>query len=815
MLRYYREEGKLKQWNKLSHTIDDNLEGISKDHLARFHYERCLSSLFELNLDAVRMELTNWNIDTSMPFWEAKKAGLFAEVGEISTAHEILENSLSIVRSKSNLKPITTDYSMASEEGIIMLLLDAVQRSRQFQSRDFTNFGTYPHHYIERWHTLRAFGCDPRDELRMFNSSVDRLPIDNPEVSEEASFDIHRRVRKRHFGRSNTNVLDAYRFLRFSEDSGIPFRIYGCSLSTHIAKRTLRRVSQSSPYWAMSTLVRIGDANVVDEIFDRRSLAGMSTELVDELVLRYLKSLDLATPTRQSRNQHHDTGFGGIVTKVLPEILSRLCCKCSDSVRSELYQFLLQAYQSDFRRDYSGIRNLTERLLSSYSARQRYKLIPELLDFPIRSTRIAIEDREFVNPLDLIEIDQDAIFGDVAPNSDKITALLHDASSTISAVRRWALNSLRILYRVKMLNPDQVTLYGIALWRYPADHDGFPSNTSIPRYEFLDLPHPNTVDPIELFKNYVLDLDIDGRSDPDVITFPTGIDSLCREIRGAPFDIAWSPIEATRLCRRLTSWWDSQKSRLKWNHRTGGFRAMLDELRLEVANVVDALRLMVMSAASPSDDIEIRSTLARVTNELKEFGVSAVRLDAACLNLFPERRESILIQIEDAMDSSSEDAVFDSLVAITVIATTSSDSGGERKWLSRVIRFAGEIVHWRRKIGLVHAMQAIGGIVSEHEWILAGEFEKSVLRGLGYLIKDTENGRMYERSIDSNVDRLVESTRLRERCAAARLAYRLAKVYAKRGITLPTAIKEWECICRSEDEFAEIRHQWIVLDRNE
>ena len=53
------------------------------------------------------------------------------------------------------------------------------------------------------------------------------------------------------------------------------------------------------------------------------------------------------------------------------------------------------------------------------------------------------------------------------------------------------------------------------------------------------------------------------------------------------------------------------------------------------------------------------------------------------------------------------------------------------------------------------------------------------------------------------------STKLRERRAAARLAFCLFKHYQGRRDTIPEAVEAWEEVCRSDDEFAEIRNQWI------
>ena len=49
LLRYYRQEGRLEEWNRTSDLLDSLVIRMSPDHRARLHYERALLALFELN----------------------------------------------------------------------------------------------------------------------------------------------------------------------------------------------------------------------------------------------------------------------------------------------------------------------------------------------------------------------------------------------------------------------------------------------------------------------------------------------------------------------------------------------------------------------------------------------------------------------------------------------------------------------------------------------------------------------------------------------------------------------------------------------
>ena len=76
LLRLYREDGIddkritiLKDIEKLKLYFTDEL-------LSKYHYEKCLKSLFDLNIPLLKKELDEWNTNVlSMPYWSVRKAG--------------------------------------------------------------------------------------------------------------------------------------------------------------------------------------------------------------------------------------------------------------------------------------------------------------------------------------------------------------------------------------------------------------------------------------------------------------------------------------------------------------------------------------------------------------------------------------------------------------------------------------------------------------------------------------------------------------------------------------------------------------------
>lgn len=98
-----------------------------------------------------------------------------------------------------------------------------------------------------------------------------------------------------------------------------------------------------------------------------------------------------------------------------------------------------------------------------------------------------------------------------------------------------------------------------------------------------------------------------------------------------------------------------------------------------------------------------------------------------------------------------------------------------------------------------------------HPWTFAAEIERSVLEGLYHLIEETALHSSSDLDRHADDGRKV-ATKLIVRRAAAGLSYALSNHYKQCGNPAPPVIEEWAAICRSDDEFAEVRNQWIASD---
>ncbi len=809
MLRRYREEGHTAKWDDTCQRIQAVLPILSPEHAAWFHYERALFSLFALNLEQLKTRLAEWPRNDALPFWAAKKAGLLAEIGEVNEARQILEQSLDTIRVKLNLTPTGKDYTLVSQEAFVMYLLQAVRQSSILEEPDQSESHRQRREFRERWHVLKQYKCDPWQEIATFKHKLQRPPAITPDVTEEPTFDIGRSIQTHHIQAWNEEALAAYNFLRFCEDAGIPFRVSNYMIATKSAEGILTRISEYSSFWALATLVRINDAKAVDKIFHRASLARMNTPSVDRLIDRYLESLRLALPDIATGGRRPGATFGTVLAQVLPEILSRLCCKCSRDAREMLLDWLLEVYRSNPRPNYQGIKNVMSRLLEALPVTERVAIVPKLLQFPILSELNALEEGEYLNPFEFLDLPEDLI-DEVTMSDTQLDLFFDGASSDKPSVRRWAISTLDKLHSGGLLDHAASQRFCEALWSRVDEH-GLPSDTNYYRFAFLSLPHPKEVDPVEGFIRYVRAAQFPAQENQTQTTI--GIDAngkvpLCHDICSAK-DIPWSGDDVHSIVHRLVQWWDNDKAHLLRVQGYGLFAGIDNNLRKGLSDLVMTLATMVVRYPDSVRDENIRDVVTRVAKECSGYGVLALPLEVACSYVLAASPDSVLRRVVDAMDSTSKSTVIDALKALALVSDrTGSESDGED--LIQLLRAVGQMIRWRRATALWMTMEVVGNVVKKHTWAFVDDVENGVLTGLKHLVTETVVEGKNEGGIQANTGSEDVSWKLLVRRASARLSYRLFEHYRSVGEAVPEIIRAWETVCRSEDEFWEIRNQWLA-----
>jgi hypothetical protein len=807
MMRFYREEGHLKEWENINNRIQQLYLILSPEMIAQVHYERCLYALFSLNIANVREQIRLWPVNESLPFWEAKRAALMAELGDIDEAEKILEKSLSNIRKQLNLSPVSNDYSLVSREAYLMLLLRYVKDVKMFRDSQFEKREELGQKFSERWNSLKQYKCDPWNELNLFESSLEREPVYTAANSEKHEFDIGRVTTSHHYGGTDTEVLTAYSFLRYCEEVGIPFRMPMLNISQKSAEGASKRIAKYSPYLAMATLVRIGDSKIADTIFNRESIYQMTAKQVDLLIEEYLEVLQKAQPEIERGDKFRRGNFGIVLATVIPEILSRLCLKCSTDLKDKLLSFLKETYSSEHKHKYEGIGNLVERLLRSYSVQEQYIRLPLLLEFPIPKDLNVITKDEYPEPFDFITVDKEymAKYKVIQIEQSIIGSLLQKTGSINPDERKRAIRRIATIQELNCLNNKQIKEFSDILWSQ-TEPTGFPNNTNFYKPAFLDfLPHPDNVNPVSLFKNYIAKekFPIQKTKAENGVSITEGNILFCTELiwatKGTLSDkgIDWSEQEAIDIFSRLLEWWDADKEFIKKDNNTHLFGGIGDEFKKRFGNLTQILKCVVIPRLSPQTPI--KENLSRLLKELSEYGVPRVAAYAASLCLFPEQRQDIFDKVETAILSKQEEKIRDGYNAIYQIFILRNTNKIE-DIPAVILAYITSPIKWRCLPNIGNALNAGIRILNDFPEILTDEFLKDIISGLEYLIDET--------SLQNQQSTTDIAKRLDIRADAASLAYTLYKYYLKKNSPIPEPLGKWKSVCSNVDEFSDIRNQW-------
>ncbi|MDE0478140.1 MAG: SIR2 family protein [Gammaproteobacteria bacterium] len=784
LLRHYREEGMFENWQETRRAINKNSESLLPEHKVRFRLEEALQALFRFEPVEAKQLLFNWQSSETLPFWDAKRAALLAEMGETAAARSILESSLSAVRRQLSLSPILQDYTLASQESVVMLLLWAVERHSALKQRDSDESG-FLDEMSERWNELARYKCDPRREIAWLSARLQPDSQCRGQESKSHGFDLGTVSTTIHF-ESDEEVVAAFGMMRMYEDIGMPYRIEQTTFVKEPIESTLRRVRNYSPHWALANIVRLGEANAADGLFDREYLAGLGREEVDGLVDIYLPAFE-RTIAMVNDSDWSEAKTYKLLAQTLPEVFSRLCYKCSPEYRGRLVSSLGSIYGSKQRGIFQGVSRFADRLFDSMSVEERTRAVPQLLDFQMSDNQDARGLQEFANPLLLVSLPRSARENNlsISVSAERIDDLL-DVLADSTQNCDWTAISLMWLHNQDKLSQEQCERFGELLWKGFED-SGIPKVTGFYCFACIDLPHPATLNVESRIKDHLKAM-IEERIDRSALS----------ELCNSASMINWTWAEVLKFVATLSEWWE--KNKVSLHHQAPmPFGSPAERTRSTTNKAVDALAEVISHQPveqGQNNGNEMQS-LREFLSSLESCGIPAKRLGAAALGMEDDTRERMIEHVVDAMLDNDEAIVIDALNAGSVLARVFA-AEDTRHMFVPVGAMLAQGVKWRHLPGLAFRLRVAANLVNNHPWFLSAEVLSDMLAGLGE-IADGASGEVRGNDEDGVIA---------IRAAAGSLAFALYGYCHELEMDAPRAIQDWREICSDPNEFAEVRNSW-------
>ena len=803
MLRFYREEGYLDKWTEAEIQVKRLSNYLSAEQKEFLNYEGFLFSLFTLDLPNAKKRLENWRPNEAQPYWMAKRAAALAEIGLLSDAETIARDALEKVRKKLNQKVGTADLTLVSLESNVMLLGKCIQDAA-FEKGVRGTLQDKRTQFNDRWNELKRFKCDPWNEIKLFELTLKSPPVQRKIVTEKREFDIGSVTQTRHFSSADQEeVRGAYAFLRFCEEVGLPYRVGNYMMATKTALASLQCISRYSSFWALATLARLGDAKAVDSLFSRESVYRFTANEADQLIHSYLDALNKCRDDIHSGGAFRNDSYGVRLAQLLPEVMSRLCCKCSGATKHRVFEFVIGIYASPDKTNYRNVKNLTKRLICSMSEVEQYRLVPDLLKIPFPEDLNLLVRDEFLNPFLLLELNQKP---KCAPALE-IQPGLVDHLSLQAALdnpdrRRWAITSLVTLHKLQLLNDSQSENLAAAIW-HVTDQFGLPVGTDICKFGFLKLPHPDNVDPVQLFKHYVMSTSFPiqkNKQDKGVIMSGGNI-PIVHEIIGANSNggSIWTENDAAKILPLLIEWWDADKDRLTGKENVPKHFSSIEEFRARFDRMVELLAEVVGPKLSADSPDEIKTSLSRLLKEVREYGLLGITAEAACIHIYPDQRCDVYNRINEALVSNQGNIQRDGLMAIAKIILDGSDVDANSVE-PHPASMLGQYLTWCPTHFISSALWIIVRILKNSPTSFSPSLEVVTQRRLDRLLTDT--------AYDSDNPDLNFDEKLEVRRFSSILAAELWTYYSSRNLFIPGVVEKWHEACLSPDEFSEIRNAW-------
>ncbi len=795
-----------------------------KQWQARWFYEQCLFHLFRFNQEKVFSLIGEWQTDPNLEFWEIKRASILAELGDLREATRIAEAALAGIRSR--IRPYSTDYSLLSQEGWAMLLLEIIQgnefdRTRAEQNRD-------------RWEKLGLYRCNPKVELETLAAIVDRPPPKpKPDREVREDFEPGRSTVSYNFSSelSFSNMRPAFEFLRVFEEGGIPARCGSVTYYVNEVASATKWILPFAPLWALSSMIRNGNKKEILKQFDRVFVASLSQDSVNHFSSSFLTALTQIIQNLSGNTQQYNLDKNVLLSRfeILSELLSRFGFRLSYSQRTQIFNVVISVCRlTTFPDSFNNtVKILLRRILDTLSQEEILERIHELLLLNIPTELSINQTQEIIDPFLYIEWEENTFLSQDFERSTwslPIRILIEIVRSGSPLARGHAALRLSKLHEISGLTIEERESFANALWSRVDPDTGLPSETLFYRFAFLKLPEVEEGQAKANFCQYLL-----SQGFPPILLsseMPNGIqgwsisskaiDYIEEWISGnfSLFSVPnkepehnfcnWSSDDVKDLLRKIINSWDSQKQEIMRLFRNSLFSSKLEVYFSRLKELV--AQIILPKIVEPED--EIKSSIKGFILDLEQTRVSTLSLLPAKLFIEPENYDAVAQKLRFSLNSAKQDEVegcIQGLYYWFFHSTRGSISSPPDDFLDELINR----VIIRRQPGLDSLMRYLSAILKYLPQIFTEKQLESICTALQYLAEETKLPEQLERDMLDDRNILIPvSDRPKYRQLSALIAYQLHQMYAQDSEKImPEILSVWRDICQN-DPLPEVRRAW-------
>lgn len=314
----------------------------------------------------------------------------------------------------------------------------------------------------------RQYEVDWEDENKYFTSRLEAHWVPFQTYETKPGFDFGISSSTMHLGGEDEERILAFSFLRFREETGIPFRLGNVVEDTKAAGGAAERIALYCPLWAILTVVRTDEEKYMESALTRGVLSTWSQEDADECCQFYMDAVLRTEAELNEIKTHWANTFATRTARILLTTLSELCSKCSDKMMAQLLVFLKKLYDSPQKEHYLKAAPLVRRLISFYPVALRHDLVMQLLTFPLPDLKRLNVQLDFPDPFEVLsasasgyESNSDRSYKEV----EQLIALIQRNDEDLSA-----LNRLLYCGAHGLLTTEQKKWLGGFIWKNGEPH---------------------------------------------------------------------------------------------------------------------------------------------------------------------------------------------------------------------------------------------------------------------------------------------------------------------------------------------------------
>jgi len=381
LLRAFRE---LADWEKY-----DVCRTIIKEESLEYERKQFLYSndwwmrLYRFTDDNLVETLNKWQLASDDLYWPSIQSSMYAIVGEIDKSEQILCEILPKIRKKLTLNSKDVFYSSLEES--VVSLLNFIKKGRWHGNSQLER--TYQNETLN-W----------ADENQNFCYQLNEQSTKRHTNERRVNFDLSVTYVS-YDGYGNKRFYYALDYLRFLEKTAHPFRVQFV-VNKDGFHNAINNLCFYYPNWCLIQMLIVGEDKELDSLFARKTICKFTQDEVDEITKEYLRILLNVSKNIKSSSRYRYESLYDTAIDILPEIISRLCTKCSVTMLDEILNQVLMICNSNIRTNFKRIDFLIKSLVQAYSLDELENRIERFLKFPIN----ILKNEEYHDPIRYIEI---------------------------------------------------------------------------------------------------------------------------------------------------------------------------------------------------------------------------------------------------------------------------------------------------------------------------------------------------------------------------------------------------------------------------